>query len=89
MFYALDRNGEEPARCDVVEREDAVVCTITILDPTAGIGTPIAGFQRMTAEVDLRVPVGSRTVIDGSRGEPRPSLAQLRAGRARATLRRS
>jgi len=89
VFYALDRNGEEPARCDVVEREDSVVCTITILDPAAGIGTLIAGFQRMTAEVDLRAPVGHRTVIDGSGGEPRPSLAQLRAGRVRVTQRRS
>jgi len=84
VFYALDHNGEQTGGCQVVERGDSVICTVTICEPAVGIRTLIAGYQGMTAEVALCEPLGDRTVIDGSCGEPRPSLARLRAGRSRA-----
>jgi hypothetical protein len=79
VFYPLDRNGEQPERCEVVEMTDSVRCTVIIREPAVGVArTLIGGYRAMSAEVVLREPLGTRTVIDGSCGEPRQSLAQLR-----------
>jgi len=79
VFYAIDHNGEQPERCDLVELEGSVTCTVIIREPAAGVQTLIGGYKPMSADVELERPLGDRTVIDGSSGEPRPSLAALRA----------
>ncbi|HWH09995.1 MAG TPA: hypothetical protein VG165_02620 [Solirubrobacteraceae bacterium] len=79
VFYPLDINGEKTGRCDVVELPDSVICTVTVREPVVGLSTRVAGYRRTSADVELREPLGTREVIDGSCGEARPSLTQLRA----------
>jgi len=74
VFYGVGHNGEAPERCEVIDGDDEIVIT----DMIAGIQTLVGGYRRLSAQVQLAAPLGSRRVIDGSCGEPRPYVAQLR-----------
>lgn len=78
VFYGVGHNGEAPERCEVIDGDDEIVITVIITDMIAGIQTLVGGYRRLSAQVQLAAPLGSRRVIDGSCGEPRPSVAQLR-----------
>jgi hypothetical protein len=78
VYYAIDHNGEQDERCDIDERDDAVTVTVVITHSIAGLSTLIGGFKAMQATLRLRAPLGDRQVIDGSCGQPRPSVASLR-----------
>ncbi|WP_354697165.1 hypothetical protein DSM112329_02797 [Paraconexibacter sp. AEG42_29] len=72
LFYEIDFNGEEPHGVKVVESEQEVRVTVTILAPAVGAVTRIGGTQPRTATADLALSVGQRKVIDASCGRQRP-----------------
>jgi hypothetical protein len=75
VFYALYRNGEQPANATVIEREDSVIVAVTILD-WRGAKTLIGGFTPSELTVELLQPLGERAVIDNAENRARPHWRQ-------------
>jgi hypothetical protein len=75
VFYGLHHNGEQPASATVVEREDSVIVSVTILD-WRGMKTLIGGFVPSHLTVDLRQPLGERAGIDNSENRARPHWSE-------------
>lgn len=71
MSYALNRNGEQPANVTVVERDDSVIVSVTILD-WRGAKTLVGGFTPSHHTIELRQPVRARAVIDNAENRARP-----------------
>jgi hypothetical protein len=71
VFYALPRNGEQPGGCQVFETESAVVVALTIKD-WRGAKTLVGGFIASHETVQLRDPLGVRSVIDDAENRARP-----------------
>lgn len=71
LFYGLPHNGEAPAGCTAVEREDTVIVSLTIRD-WWGAKTLIGGFTPSHMTVELEGPLGRRAVIDNSENRARP-----------------
>jgi hypothetical protein len=71
VFYPLPANEERPGSCTVEEYPDRVVVSLSILAPQ-GMNTTIGGFTPSHATVDLKEPLGRRTVIDAAHDLPRP-----------------
>jgi hypothetical protein len=71
VFYALPRNGEKPGGCTCVERPEAVIVALTILDWCAA-KTLVGGFTPSHATVALDEPLGDRAVVDSFDNRARP-----------------
>jgi hypothetical protein len=71
VFYPLPANEERPGSCTAEEYPDRVVVSLSILAPQ-GMNTTIGGFSPSHATVDLKDPLGHRTVIDAADDLPRP-----------------
>ena len=71
VFYAMPRNGERPGGCQVFETESMVVVSLTIKD-WRGAKTLVGGFIASHATVQLREPLGDRSVIDDADNRARP-----------------
>ena len=74
MFYGLPRNGERPGCCEAFETESAVIVSLRILD-LRGAKTLVGGFIASHATIQLRAPLGNRSVIDDAENRPRPHSA--------------
>lgn len=85
VFYALGRNGEKPADCRALELEDSVIVALQIQD-WLGAKTLIGGFIASQATVELKAPLGERSVIDNAENRARPHwtlAAQAGVGHSR------
>jgi hypothetical protein len=71
VFYGLPRNGERPGGCQAFETESVVVVSLTVKD-WRGAKTLVGGFIASHATVQLREPLGDRSVIDDADNRARP-----------------
>ena len=71
LFYGLPHNGEQPGGCVMIEREDCVLVSLTIVD-WLGAKTRRGGFTRSHATVALQTELGQRAVVDCSENRARP-----------------
>ena len=71
LFYALGHNGEEPGGCVIVERDDCILVSLSIVD-WLGPRTLVRGFTPSHATVTLQGDPCDRPVVDCFDNRVRP-----------------
>jgi hypothetical protein len=69
--WLADGHTLQPGGCVMIEREDCVLVSLTIVD-WLGAKTRRGGFTRSHATVALQTELGQRAVVDCSENRARP-----------------